>query len=301
MRPDLRREGQHSLMARHSNGKGTYSVAWWIIVLAILIVAALVFGIGWLLRGGSDEGSTSAAPAAASSSAGPADDNASQAPASEKEAQDSPASSSAAESKDASESSAAPSSAAPASEKPSAAHAPAAPADTLFLLDTSDQMAPNYGAVAGALADTAQALGAAGQSVALWNYSSPLSPTATVGYRDNVGFGAAGDVAAAATQFGTGGVPQTRSAVIAALATARDQANATGKGARVVLVTTGTAQDMDDAAFTAALDDVRSDNVKLSVVQISGDKDEALAKAAASYATASPNDAAKVLATASGV
>ena len=58
---------------------------------------------------------------------------------------------------------------------------------------------------------------------------------------------------------------------------------------------------MDDAAFTAALDDVRSDNVKLSVVQISGDKDEALAKAAASYATASPNDAAKVLATASGV
>lgn len=291
-------------MARHSNGKGTYSVAWWIIVLAILIVAALVFGIGWLLRGGSDEGSTSAAPAAASSSAGPADDNASQAPASEKEAQDSPpASSSAAESKDASESSAAPSSATPpASEKPSAAHAPAAPADTLFLLDTSDQMAPNYGAVAGALADTAQALGAAGQSVALWNYSSPLSPTATVGYRDNVGFGAAGDVAAAATQFGTGGVPQTRSAVLAALATARDQANATGKGARVVLVTTGTAQDMDDAAFTAALDDVRSDNVKLSVVQISGDKDEALAKAAASYATASPpNDAAKALATASGV
>ena len=296
-------------MARHSNGKGTYSVAWWLIVLAILIVAALVFGIGWLLRGGSDEGATSAAPAAVSSSAGSADDNASQAPASEKEAQnsakasdkDSPATSSAAESKDASESAAAPSSAAPSSEKPSAAHAPAAPADTLFLLDTSVQMAPNYAAVAGALADTAQALGAAGQSVALWNYSSPLSPTATVGYRDNVGFGAAGDVAAAATQFGTGGVPQTRSAVLAALATARDQANATGKGARVVLVTTGTAQDMDDAAFTAALDDVRSDNVKLSVVQISGDKDEALAKAAASYATASPNDAAKVLATASGV
>src|SRR5699024_8096360 len=76
------------------------------------------------------------------------------------------------------------------SEEPETSEAPApAPsadaADTLILLDTSNAMAGQFDPVSGALANTARALSGANKAVALWNYSSPLNPGVTVGYRDN--------------------------------------------------------------------------------------------------------------------
>ena len=127
----------------------------------------------------------------------------------------------------------------------------------------------------------------------LWNYSSPISATATVGYRPNVAYGEADNVAQAVGLFGTGGVPQTRSAVVAALGNASDQVAESGKDARVVLVTTGTQQDMDDAAFTEAVKNARGEGVSLSVVHLgTGEKDAELEKLADSYSTVSdPSDA----------
>ena len=91
-------------------------------------------------------------------------------------------------------------------------------------------------------------------------------------------------MAFALQQFGTGGVPQTRSAVTAAVANAADQAAGTEQKAKVLLVTTGTAQDMDDPTFQQALADAKSDNVSLSVVHIGpGEKDAVLDDAADSF------------------
>ncbi|APT92554.1 hypothetical protein CPHO_06225 [Corynebacterium phocae] len=137
------------------------------------------------------------------------------------------------------------------------------PADTLILLDTSHRMAPFYPAASAELAATAQALGAAGKQVALWNYSSPLNPGITVGYRDNLGFGPAQDVATAVVQFGTGGVPQTRSAVLAAINYA-----AAVPGSRIVLVTAGTEADIDEAAFIPALEQALGTGVELAVIHL---------------------------------
>ncbi|PIH11586.1 hypothetical protein CTJ10_12535, partial [Staphylococcus epidermidis] len=137
-------------------------------------------------------------------------------------------------------------------------------ANTLLLLDTSSSMAPIYGPVSQALGTTASDLAADGGAVSLWNYSSPISETATVGYRQNLGFGDGNAVSGTLGGFGTGGVPQTRSAVVAAVANAADQAAGSGDKARVLVVTTGTEQDMDDAQFTAALKDAASKDVSLS-------------------------------------
>ena len=160
--------------------------------------------------------------------------------------------------------------------------------NTLFLLDTSDNLAPYFDEVTEGVAEAASAVGAEGSQVALWNYSSPISATATVGFRQNVAYGDAENVAFAVRQFGTGGVPQTRSAVVAALNNATDQKAETGKDARVVLVTTGTQQDMDDASFTEAVKAARGQGVSLSVVHIGeGEKDAELEKLADSYKTIS--------------
>ena len=92
--------------------------------------------------------------------------------------------------------------------------------------------------------------------------------------------------------FGTGGVPQTRSAVVAALANATDQVSESGQDTRVVLITTGTQQDMDDASFAEAVKNARADGVSLSVVHLGdGDRDAELEKLADSFtAVADPSD-----------
>ena len=168
-------------------------------------------------------------------------------------------------------------------------------ANTLLLLDTSSSMAPIYGPVSQALGATASDLAADGGAVSLWNYSSPISETATVGYRQNLGFGDGNAVSGTLGGFGTGGVPQTRSAVVAAVANAADQAAGSGDKARVLVVTTGTEQDMDDAQFTAALKDAASKDVSLSVVHVGeGNVDAALKSAADSFTTVDSAEEAKL-------
>lgn len=142
---------------------------------------------------------------------------------------------------------------------------------TLFLLDTSTAIAPFYEQSASAIGDAAVAATGQGAQVALWNYSSPLNPGVAQGWRRNINFTDAGEeVRQSVQRFGTGGQPQTRSAVEAALAST---AELDGTG-RVVLVTTGTADSL------RALPPL-PDNVELSVIHVgAGAVDEELTELA---------------------
>lgn len=274
-------------MARHSDGKNNYAIAPWVIIVAVLAALALVIGVFFLFRGGESDSSE---PVAADRTTEP---SAVQKPTSTTSASTTPS-----KSVQPSESV----SAAPSTEnKEDQGVVP----NTLFLLDTSDNLAPYFNEVTEGVAEAASAVGAEGSQVALWNYSSPISATATVGFRQNVAYGDAENVAFAVRQFGTGGVPQTRSAVVAALDNATDQEAETGKDTRVVLVTTGTQQDMDDASFAEAVKAARGKGVSLNVVHIGeGEKDSELEKLADSYNTISdPSNAQegkKAIASAAG-
>lgn len=292
-------------MSRHSDGKNNYAVAPWLIIVALLTLLALIAGAFFLFRGGDTESGEASSVAAGESTVESTAADESETTAAE--ATSARESSSAAASSTSQESS----SAAPSSEKKDTVDKPAGKADsvapnTLFLLDTSANLTPYFGPVSQAVADAANAAGEDGGQVGLWNYSSPISESATVGYRQNVAYGPAENVAFAVSQFGTGGVPQTRSAVIAALGNAADQAAETGSDARVVLVTTGTEQDMDDETFSAALKDARAQGVSLSVVHVGdGEKDAALEQLAdVSSAITDPSDSAadaKAISAAAGV
>lgn len=265
-------------MARHSDGKNNYAFAPWVIIVAILVVLALVIGGFFLFRG---SGSTADETVSAETST----DASTEQTRTTAAAETSQSTESSQPENPSESSSAAPTSEAKAVEG-------AAP-NTLFLLDTSDNLAPYFDAVTQGVAEAATALGAEGKQVGLWNYSSPISATATVGYRQNVGYGDADNVVYAVGRFGTGGVPQTRSAVVAALDNATDQVTGSGEETRVVLVTTGTQQDMDDATFAEAVKNARGEGVSLSVVHIGeGEKDAELEKLADSYDVISnPSDA----------
>lgn len=159
------------------------------------------------------------------------------------------------------------------------APAPDTPVDTLLLLDTSAGTADAFGdrsiyaASATALGPIARDLGAGGQQVALWNYSSPINPGVTQGWRRNVNFSDGDKAADAVLRFGTAGVPQTRSAVVAAVANAADRSRETGAPARVLLVTTGTERDMGDSAFTQAFAEALGGaDVSVEVVHV-GDRE----------------------------
>ena len=271
-------------MARHSNGKNTFAVAGWVIAVAAIALLAIIALVTFLVRGmdNADE-NDAAAPAAVESS-------------SEATTEMTTKATSSVPTSGAPTSSSSPLSSAPA---PSSAAQPkpdlTMAANTLLLLDTSSSMAPIYGPVSQALGTTASDLAADGGAVSLWNYSSPISETATVGYRQNLGFGDGNAVSGTLGGFGTGGVPQTRSAVVAAVANAADQAAGSGDKARVLVVTTGTEQDMDDAQFTAALKDAASKDVFLSVVHVGeGNVDAALKSAADSFTTVDSADGAKL-------
>ena len=274
-------------MARHSNGKNSFAVAGWVIAVAIIALLAIIALVVFLLRGaGNDDGEDSAAPAAVESSTEAAPETSTAAASSA-----SSASKSAAPTSSSSPKSSAPATSSAAAPKPDVTMA----ANTLLLLDTSTAMAPMYGPVSKALGTTASDLAADGGAVSLWNYSSPISETATVGFRQNLGFGDGNAVSGTLGGFGTGGVPQTRSAVVAAIANAADQAAGTGDKARVVVVTTGTEQDMGDAQFTSALEDAASKDVSLSVVHVGeGNVDAALKSAADSFTSVDSADEATV-------
>ena len=276
-------------MARHSDGKNNYAIAPWVIIVAVLAVVALVIGAFFLFRGGESESSE---PVAADKTT---ESSVVQKPTSESA---STASTTPSKSEKPTESA----SAAPSTEnKEDQGVAP----NTLFLLDTSDNLAPYFDEVTQGVAEAASAVGAEGSQVALWNYSSPISATATVGFRQNVAYGDAENVAFAVRQFGTGGVPQTRSAVVAALDNATDQVAESGKDARVVLITTGTQQDMDDASFAEALKAARGKGVSLRALHVGeGEKDAELEKLADSYSTISDptnvQESKKAIASAAG-
>ncbi|MCK6081941.1 hypothetical protein KZX32_00205 [Corynebacterium kefirresidentii] len=271
-------------MARHSNGKNTFAVAGWVIAVAVIALLAIIALVTFLVRGmdNADE-NDAAAPAAVESSSEATTEMTT------KTTSSVPTSAAPTSSSSPRNSAPAPSSAA--QPKPDLTMA----ANTLLLLDTSSSMAPIYGPVSQALGTTASDLAADGGAVSLWNYSSPISETATVGYRQNLGFGDGNAVSGTLGGFGTGGVPQTRSAVVAAVANAADQAAGSGDKARVLVVTTGTEQDMDDAQFTAALKDAASKDVSLSVVHVGeGNVDAALKSAADSFTTVDSAEEAKL-------
>lgn len=271
-------------MARHSNGKNTFAVAGWVIAVAVIALLAIIALVTFLVRGmdNADE-NDAAAPAAVESS--------SEATTEMTTKTTSSVPTSAAPTSSSSPRSSAPAPSSAAQPKPDLTMA----ANTLLLLDTSSSMAPIYGPVSQALGTTASDLAADGGAVSLWNYSSPISETATVGYRQNLGFGDGNAVSGTLGGFGTGGVPQTRSAVVAAVANAGDQAAGSGDKARVLVVTTGTEQDMDDAQFTAALKDAASKDVSLSVVHVGeGNVDAALKSAADSFTTVDSAEEAKL-------
>ncbi|MGV0362441.1 vWA domain-containing protein [Corynebacterium minutissimum] len=283
-------------MARHSDGKNNYAFAPWVIVVAILALLALIVGGFFLFRGGDSDSADMAATEASAEStaaAGSGSESTAHATTPASESSTEATSSEKAGESEAEESESESSSAAPSSEDKSADPVAEVAPNTLFLLDTSDNLAPYFDAVSQGVADAATAAGDEGSQVGLWNYSSPISATATVGYRPNVAYGEADNVAQAVGLFGTGGVPQTRSAVVAALGNASDQVAESGKDTRVVLITTGTQQDMDDAAFTEAVKNARGEGVSLSVVHLGkGEKDAELEKLADSYSTVSdPSDA----------
>ena len=245
-------------MARHSNGENRFALAGWVIAVIIIAILAVIAPLIFLLRAGDDSGEPTAA------------ETASQSP-----VESSPGvSSSAPSTPDAGEE---------ASGSASSSTVEMAP-NTLLLVDTSANMTAMFDATQQALSGTAEKLSDNNSQVALWNYSSPISEAASVGYRDNLGFGNGAAVPDTLAAFGTGGVPQSRSATIAALNTAADQAAGTNRKARVLLVTTGTELDMDDAMFAAALDGAKSDNVELSVVHVGpGAIDEQLKNAADNF------------------
>ena len=271
-------------MARHSNGKNTFAVAGWVIAVAVIALLAIIALVTFLVRGMDNANENDAAAPAAVESSSEATTEMTTKTTSSVPTSAAPTSSSSPRS-----SAPAPSSAA--QPKPDLTMA----ANTLLLLDTSSSMAPIYGPVSQALGTTASDLAADGGAVSLWNYSSPISETATVGYRQNLGFGDGNAVSGTLGGFGTGGVPQTRSAVVAAVANAADQAAGSGDKARVLVVTTGTEQDMDDAQFTAALKDAASKDVSLSVVHVGeGNVDAALKSAADSFTTVDSAEEAKL-------
>ena len=122
--------------------------------------------------------------------------------------------------------------------------------DTLLLLDTSTAMAEFLPAQVEALKKRAAEVVSNGHKVALWNYSSPLNPGVTQGWRNNVAF--TDDLSlidATLDGFQTGGLSQTRPALINAM-----QATADHGGGQVYLVTTGSVGFYDDDSFSQMLD-----------------------------------------------
>lgn len=176
------------------------------------------------------------------------------------------------------------SSSAPESQQKPADQKPVAKAlDTLFLLDTSDAMAgENFTQASGAIKELSRSLAVEGIQVALWNYSSPLNPGVTKGWRDNVSFGNGETIPTTLDGFGTGGYPQTRSAVVAALQAANAHAQETGAAVNILVITTGTQEDIPDPDFMGQLDGLANDKVTLKVLHLAPGAEDAVLKERAS-------------------
>lgn len=162
------------------------------------------------------------------------------------------------------------------------------PADTLIVLDTSTNMdkvvdgtqESYHTMTSNILIELAKETGGLGNQVALNNYSSPLNPGVTRGWRPNVSFpdqSGGSNAAGAIARFGTGGVPLTRAAAVSAASIGAEHAAATGREVRVVLVTSGSASDYSDEAFLADIEAAAGDKVSLHVVHVgNGEVDRTL-------------------------
>ena len=142
--------------------------------------------------------------------------------------------------------------------------------DTLLLLDTSTAMAEFLPAQVEALKKRAAEVVSNGHKVALWNYSSPLNPGVTQGWRNNVAF--TDDLSlidATLDGFQTGGLPQTRPALINAM-----QATADHGGGQVYLVTTGSVGFYDDDNFSQMLDAFNDSAVTVAVQHVGPGADD---------------------------
>lgn len=171
------------------------------------------------------------------------------------------------------------------------AGAPGEPADTLFLLDTSAGMAEFNDPAAEAIDAAIGEITSGGHSVALWNYSSPLTPGVNKGYRANVAFtGNADDATGTAFRFVNDGQPQTREAVAAAVDYAQTEATPENP-VRIVLITSGSVDSADDSALQA-LKEAKAKGIDLTIVRVgSGEADNALIDAA-SFTSQAPDAAA---------
>lgn len=183
-----------------------------------------------------------------------------------------------------------------------AAGAPSEPTTTLFLLDTSAAMSEFNDPAAEAIDAAVGEITGAGHEVALWNYSSPLTPGVTQGYRTNVAFTSDADsVTGTAFRFLNDGQPQTREAVAAAVAYAESEA-APDAPVRIVLITSGSS-DIADEYAEQALAEAKDKGVSLTIVRAGdGEADEKLAEAAEFTAdAASPDDLDAAIRSAAGV
>lgn len=159
--------------------------------------------------------------------------------------------------------------------------------DTLLLLDTSEAMSETMGDQS-VFSQTVQLLdphirqvAENGGRTALWNYSSPRSSGVSKGWRSNVPFSDQSkgeNVVSAMQQFGLGGEPWTRSSVLAALATAAENARVTGKPTHIILVTSGTADRISVHDLWNDLEKFHDADVHVHVIHVGDDPvDESLA------------------------
>lgn len=158
--------------------------------------------------------------------------------------------------------------------RPQVNAAPLPPSDTLFLLDTSEKMAPSIAKVSHELSTRATKLGTRGHHVGMWNYSSPLSTTMKRGWRSNVPLSddtAGANAAKAVTGFGTGGQPQTHEAIVAAMSYAQRVAFENNQQVKIILIATGTSDAGSQGPLDKALKDVDPGRVRLHVVHVGDD------------------------------
>ncbi|WKD59329.1 vWA domain-containing protein [Corynebacterium caspium] len=142
-------------------------------------------------------------------------------------------------------------------------------ADSIYLLDTSARMEnPKFGQAKQLILADAQEVKSRGYQLSLWNYSSPINPGVSMPWRANLRLHpevSVENIAAAIDGFGIAGVPQTRTSVLAALDEARNHPGTT----RVVLITSGTEEDMSDADFAQRLGNaLNTSDVVLEVIHI---------------------------------
>lgn len=178
------------------------------------------------------------------------------------------------------------------------------PAATLYLVDTSDAAAPWLGPIAAGMGASGAQLEAQGKAVAVWNYSSPLNEGVNKPWRVNTSFGQsnAGEIA---SRWGSGGVPQTRTSLLAAMEAASAYSSETKQPVRVILVTTGSATEpISDADFAARFGEAQATGeVTLDVVHLgTGPIDPVIAESAQSLTPLAENsETPETIARVSGV